>query len=44
MKLNEHLVACVELSKSKFSADAGDQEGARVKKMGTWPFFVMFLY
>jgi len=28
MKLHEHIASCVELSKNKFSADAGDEEGA----------------
>ena len=27
MKLHEYVAACVELSKAKFSADAGDEEG-----------------
>ena len=37
MKLHEHIASCVELSKNKFSADAGDEEGA----MGHffWYFF-----
>lgn len=30
MKLHEYVAACVELSKAKFSADAGDEEGGRV--------------
>ena len=35
MKLHEHIASCVELSKNKFSADAGDEEGA----MGLFFFF-----
>eukprot|EP00435_Cladocopium_sp_Y103_P014999 s1941_g3.t1 len=36
MKLHEHIAACVELSKSKFSADAGDEEGVRLKDSGRY--------
>jgi len=36
MKLHEYVAACVELSKAKFSADAGDEEGVRLKDSGRY--------
>ena len=36
MKLHEYVAACVELSKAKFSADAGDEEGGSAIFGGTF--------
>lgn len=36
MKLVDHLSECVELSKTKFSADADDEEGVRLKDSGRY--------
>ena len=49
MKLHEYVAACVELSKAKFSADAGDEEGGSAIFGGTfrskslWGEYVFFL-